>query len=85
MPTDSILSLLISERDKLNRAITALQDPARGGPPRENCDEIRERRATSTYRRGQAETPQQRGQPPQDGAGAEAALGAFQGRPNGTM
>jgi hypothetical protein len=35
MPTDSILSLLISERDKLNRAIAALQGtPGRGRPPK---------------------------------------------------
>jgi hypothetical protein len=30
MPTDHILSLLISERDKLTRAIEALQDTPRG-------------------------------------------------------
>jgi hypothetical protein len=36
MPTDHILSLLISERDKLNRAIEALQGSAkrRGRPPK---------------------------------------------------
>jgi hypothetical protein len=36
MPTDHILSLLIAERDKLNRAIEALQGPAkrRGRPPK---------------------------------------------------
>jgi len=36
MPTDHIVSLLIAERDKLNRAIEALQGPAkrRGRPPK---------------------------------------------------
>ena len=36
MATDHILSLLISERDKLNRAIEALQGPTkrRGRPPK---------------------------------------------------
>ena len=30
MPTDHIIALLIAERDKLNRAIEALQGPSRG-------------------------------------------------------
>jgi hypothetical protein len=36
MPTDHILALLIDERDKLNRAIEALQGPLkrRGRPPK---------------------------------------------------
>jgi hypothetical protein len=36
MPTDHIVALLIAERDKLNRAIEALQGPAkrRGRPPK---------------------------------------------------
>jgi len=36
MPTDQILALLILERDKLNRAIEALQAPVRrrGRPPK---------------------------------------------------
>jgi hypothetical protein len=36
MPTDHIVSLLIAERDKLNRAIEALQGSAkrRGRPPK---------------------------------------------------
>jgi hypothetical protein len=36
MPTDHILALLIDERDKLNRAIEALQGPTkrRGRPPK---------------------------------------------------
>jgi len=38
MPTDHILSLLISERDKLNLAIEALQGtPRRGGRPRKDA------------------------------------------------
>jgi hypothetical protein len=38
MPTDHILSLLISERDKLTRAIDALQGtPRPGGRPRESA------------------------------------------------
>ena len=38
MPTDQILSLLITERDKLNRAIEALQGtPRRGGRPRKKA------------------------------------------------
>jgi hypothetical protein len=36
MPTEQILALLIAERDKLNRAIEALQGPIRrrGRPPK---------------------------------------------------
>ena len=36
MPTDHIIALLIAERDKLNRAIEALQGPIkrRGRPPK---------------------------------------------------
>jgi hypothetical protein len=36
MPTEYILALLVAERDKLNRAIEALQGPAkrRGRPPK---------------------------------------------------
>jgi|HubBroStandDraft_6_1064221.scaffolds.fasta_scaffold370350_2 hypothetical protein len=37
MPTDHILSLLISERDKLNRAIEVLQGTSGGGRPRKNA------------------------------------------------
>jgi len=38
MPTDHILSLLISERDKLTRAIDALQGtPRPGGRPRKSA------------------------------------------------
>ena len=36
MPTDQIVALLVAERDRLNRAIEALQGPAkrRGRPPK---------------------------------------------------
>jgi hypothetical protein len=36
MPTDQIVALLIAERDRLNRAIEALQGPTkrRGRPPK---------------------------------------------------
>ena len=36
MPTEHILALLVGERDRLNRAIEALQGPAkrRGRPPK---------------------------------------------------
>lgn len=36
MPTDQIVALLIAERDRLNRAIEALQGPVRrrGRPPK---------------------------------------------------
>ncbi len=36
MPTEQIVALLIAERDRLNRAIEALQGPARrrGRPPK---------------------------------------------------
>jgi hypothetical protein len=37
MPTDHILSLLVSERDKLTRAIEALQGTSRSGRPRKNA------------------------------------------------
>lgn len=40
MPTDQILALLIQERDRLNRAIEALQGPMkrRGRPPKNGSD-----------------------------------------------
>ena len=42
MPVDQILTLLITERDKLNRAIEALQGSAkqRGRPPKNPLMEI---------------------------------------------
>ena len=36
MPTDHILALLVAERDKLNRAIEALQGAKRRGRPPKN-------------------------------------------------
>ena len=36
MPTEQILALLIQERDKLNRAIEALEGPKRRGRPPKN-------------------------------------------------
>ena len=40
MPTEQILALLIAERDKLNRAIEALQGPTkrRGRPPKNSLN-----------------------------------------------
>jgi hypothetical protein len=40
MPTEQILALLIEERDKLNRAIEALQGPAKrpGRPPKNSLN-----------------------------------------------
>jgi hypothetical protein len=57
MPTEHILALLIQERDKLNRAIEALQSPARrrGRPPK-NSVVVSE--AAPTKRTGR--TPAQR-------------------------
>jgi hypothetical protein len=42
MPTDHIIALLIAERDKLNRAIEALQGSAkrRGRPPKATTPEV---------------------------------------------
>jgi hypothetical protein len=40
MPTDHIIALLIAERDKLNRAIKALEGPIkRRGHPRKNLSD----------------------------------------------
>src|ERR1700674_3003677 len=67
MPTDQILSLLIAERDKLNRAIEALQGPAkrRGRPPKNplmvaapavaSAPKKRRRRRSAAQRKAQAE------------------------------
>jgi hypothetical protein len=66
MPTDHILSLLISERDKLNRAIEVLQGTPRGSTRRKPAlpaidapaptDQTRERpRWTAAKRRAAAE------------------------------
>jgi hypothetical protein len=52
MPTDHIIALLIAERDKLNRAIEALQGPAkrRGRPPK----------AVATFAAPDASTPKRK-------------------------
>jgi len=44
MPTETILALLITERDKLNRAIEALQTPQkrRGRPPKSAAPAVTE-------------------------------------------
>jgi hypothetical protein len=36
MPTEHIVALLVAERDKINRAIEALQGPKRRGRPPKN-------------------------------------------------
>jgi hypothetical protein len=65
MPTDHILSLLISERDKLTRAIEVLQGSSRGGRPRKSAmsatdatptkTRTRKRRWTQAMKRAAAE------------------------------
>ena len=50
MPNEHILALLIAERDKLNRAIEALQGSAkrRGRPPKSEATEPKRRGRTFT-------------------------------------
>jgi hypothetical protein len=66
MPTEHILSLLIVERDKLNRAIEALQGSAkrRGRPPKNQSATVapvaaapakKRRRQSAAQRKAQAE------------------------------
>ena len=62
MPTEHILALLIQERDKLNRAIEALQGPVkrRGRPPKSLTAPVEEspkkkRRFSAVQRKKQAE------------------------------
>jgi hypothetical protein len=62
MPTDHILTLLIAERDKLNRAIEALQGPAkrRGRPPKAVATHAapsvpKRKRRSAAQRKAQAE------------------------------
>jgi hypothetical protein len=60
MPTEHIVALLIAERDKLNRAIEALQGPAKwmGRPPKNQsaAAPMRNRRRRSVaQRKAQAE------------------------------
>jgi hypothetical protein len=63
MPTEHIISLLIAERDKLNRAIEALQGSAkrRGRPPKNQsaatavAPSRKRRGATAASRKAQSE------------------------------
>ena len=63
MPTEQILGILIAERDKLNRAIEALQGPLRrrGRPPKNSLltadpvPELRTRIRTPAQRKAQSE------------------------------
>ena len=62
MPTEHIISLLIAERDKLNRAIETLQGSAkgRGRPPKDQSPAAAaaprtKRRRTAAQRNAQAE------------------------------
>lgn len=64
MPTEHIISLLIAERDKLNRAIETLQGSSkrRGRPPKNESPAAeapaargRKRRRTAAQRKAQAE------------------------------
>jgi hypothetical protein len=54
MPTDHIVALLITERDKLNRAIEALQGPEkrRGRPPKNDAGSAPVAAVTPTKRKG---------------------------------
>ena len=58
MPTEQILALLIQERDKLNRAIDALQIPVkrRGRPPKSAAAPV----ADAVAAKRKARTPAQR-------------------------
>jgi len=55
MPTDQILALLVQERDRLNRAIEALQGPIkrRGRPPKDSS-------ASATVSATAEETPRKK-------------------------
>jgi hypothetical protein len=64
MPTAQIVALLIAERDRLNRAIEALEGPARrrGRPPKNSLDVVAEmppkrkrRGRTAAQRKAQSE------------------------------
>jgi len=60
MPTDEILSLLVQERDRLNRAIEALQGPLKrlGRPPKSavavEAVPAKRKERTPTQRKAQA-------------------------------
>jgi hypothetical protein len=62
MPTEHVITLLIAERDKLNRAIEALQGSAkrRGRPPKNSVTAAppvakKDRRQSAARRKAQAE------------------------------
>ena len=63
MPTEHIISLLIAERDRLNRAIEALQGSKRRGRPPKNQSQTgavavvapKRKRRTAAQRKAQAE------------------------------
>jgi len=57
MPIDHILSLLISERDKLTRAIEVLQGTSRGGRPRKHAVPATDATPTKTRTRKRDWTP----------------------------
>jgi len=63
MPTDQIITLLIAERDKLNRAIEALQGPSKKSA------------AQAGRTRPSQKTDGDRRCPAEDGGGTEKALG----------
>jgi hypothetical protein len=54
MPTEQIIALLVAERDKLNRAIEALQGPIkrRGRPPKNSSAATAAPAAPAKKRRG---------------------------------
>ena len=59
MPTDHILALLIAERDKLNRAIEALQGKRQGRPPLAAADTLapkkKRKRQSAAQRKAKSE------------------------------
>jgi len=54
MPTDQILALLVAERDKLNRAIEALQGAKRRGRPPKNLIAASEAAPAPAARKGRS-------------------------------
>jgi hypothetical protein len=62
MPTEQILGFLIAERDKLNRAIEALQGPTkrRGRPPRSGAMNAAMSPAVTPERKRRGRTAAQR-------------------------
>jgi hypothetical protein len=60
MPTDHIVSLLIAERDKLNRAIDALQGAAKKPAAEQTAAAPKKRRVSAASRRKMAEGQKRR-------------------------